>query len=131
MANGLRRYGHPGKFEGELAIAEYVYKLVGESWQDDEIGSVDEMGWYGLFRFKDTENKARFLKGLEEAAAEEGESLTPEERKFVMRLAGLIVSESESGGFGVNWFTNKRELDAAWSEIQDDYEKFYEEEGMD
>jgi len=42
-------YRHPGKFEACGPVGEYLYDLVGEGGQDEEIGSVDELGWYGLF----------------------------------------------------------------------------------
>lgn len=37
----------PGKFEGETYAARYAYENV-----DQSIGSVDELGWYGVFTGK-------------------------------------------------------------------------------
>jgi len=40
----------PGKFEGNAdeALAERLYDVTMDGGQDDEIGTVDELGWYGL-----------------------------------------------------------------------------------
>lgn len=40
----------PGKFEGNesLEVSEYLYAIVGDGMQDDEIGDVQSFGWHAL-----------------------------------------------------------------------------------
>ena len=39
----------PGKFEGESEIARDLYEASLDGFEDDQIGDVNEMGWYGRF----------------------------------------------------------------------------------
>ena len=44
------KYG-PGKFSSN--VEEYFYNMSMDYGPDDELGSVDEIGWYGLLLFKE------------------------------------------------------------------------------
>ena len=58
----------PGKFEGNInpGLAEELYDRTLDGWCDDQRGSVDEGGWYGLLgRFIVTEDDRGFF-GYEE-----------------------------------------------------------------
>lgn len=119
---GLRRYAHPGKFEGELHIAQYVYALVMEGW-GDTAGSVPDYGQ--VYNALDMGEEA--LKRIEEIAKEEGDALTPAERNLILKSAGAIMSEGEQGFVGVEFHETKAALDKAWDEIEAGIEEFDEE----
>lgn len=40
----------PGKFEGNesLEVSEYLYDIIGDGMQDDEIGDAEFFGWHAL-----------------------------------------------------------------------------------
>lgn len=90
-------YPDPGKFEGETWLAVQMY----ESSPDDEQGSVDELGWYGLFR---------------DFEAPDGS----------MRHG--ILSEDGQGFVRLTEFDSGAEALDAFAEIVDEYEKFYEQQ---
>ena len=43
---------YPGKFEGNPSrrLAEALYNVVGQGFEDDSLGSVEDFGWYGIIR---------------------------------------------------------------------------------
>lgn len=112
----LRMVDTPGKFEGELWVSEYVYRLVLGGFSDATEGSCDEYGVvYDLVR-----------EPLDVSdVLETGESLTDEEEKFLRRKAGAIVREDDQGFVTVEYYETQEELDEAWAEIM---AKFEEEE---
>ena len=84
------KYG-PGKYEGcgnYALTARYLY----EECCDDEIGSVDELGWFGRFDGK--------LKGAQVRA---------------------IVCEDNQGFVDVEYFDTTEALDRKWSDIENAY----------
>jgi hypothetical protein len=123
---GLRRYPHPGKFEGELQITEYLYEAL-EGAADEEVGSVEEMGWYGWIHLKTRDERKDFLKSLEVVASAQGDKLTSDERNMILDTSAIIVSESDQGFYGAKYYTLLSEAKRDWKEIVDAYEKFYEE----
>lgn len=97
------KYG-PGKFEGNgnyANAAQYLYSLSLDSSLEDDIGSSDELGWYGKFEGK--------IKGRGPFFA--------------------VISENSQGFVDVEWFESHDELETAWLEIQTEYERF--EAGID
>lgn len=125
---GLRRYPYPGKFEGELKIAEYLYQMALDG-TDEEIGSADELGWYGMIRLPDRAARISFIEEMERIATEAGDPpLTPEEKKMLLGLRGIIVLETGQGFFTVDWIDSKAELKRKWREIERAYEQFYREQ---
>jgi hypothetical protein len=94
-ANPIKR---PGKFEGETYIAKYLYEH--SEFLDEDMGSVDELGWYGRFSGK--------LKGR--------------------GPFHVIISENSQGFVGGEFFATERELMRAWSGIEQEYERFWENE---
>jgi hypothetical protein len=84
----------PGKFEGETYIARYVHEE-----PDEDIGSVDELGWYGRFSGK--------IKGR--------------------GPFHLYVFEGSQGFVTASFFDTKAELDDAWDEIEAAYSNYYDE----
>jgi hypothetical protein len=109
---GLRRYPHPGKYEGGLLIDEYVDQL-SKSGMDDEVGEADTTGWYGLFKGLD-------VRDLEGFARESGEPLTREEKILIRRSAGVIIHENSQGFVEVIWYDSKTELMETWDKIADE-----------
>lgn len=105
----LRRNEHPGKYEGGLVIDEHVHGLTLEGWQDEECGDVSELGWFGL------------LKGPIDLPADV--DVTAEERAFLGRIAGAIVSEDNNGFVSVEYFANGDDdgRDDRWGVIEDAY----------
>jgi hypothetical protein len=89
--NPIRR---PGKFS--LFIDRYAYE-----YPDDEIGRVDELGWYGYFSGK--------IKGR--------------------GPFHLIVSEDNYGFVTSEIFDSKKSLDKSWARIVKAYDRFYDEQG--
>jgi hypothetical protein len=85
----------PGKFEGELRIIQWVYEE-----PDEEVGSVDALGWYGRYSGK--------IKGR--------------------GPFHVIVSENSQGFVSGRTFTSVEELDKVWDAIQDEYDEYYEED---
>jgi len=79
----------PGKFEGETYAARFAYDNV-----DGEIGSVDELGWYGRFSGK--------IKGR--------------------GPFHIIVMENSQGFVYADFYDNEEQLEAAWAEIESAYE---------
>ena len=112
MRDGLRRYPHPGKFEGELLVAVPLYQLSLDGHCDEEIGDACEGPvWFGLLRgpFMD----------ITEA---DGEPLNEQEREFLASLAGAIVEESSDGFVSVTYYEDSDELERAWQELAGLYE---------
>jgi hypothetical protein len=83
-----------GKFEGETYVARFAYEN-----PDEDIGSVDELGWYGRFSGK--------LKGR--------------------GPFHLTVYEGSEGFVTASFFDTKAELDDAWAEIESAYSDYYDE----
>ena len=108
MEDNIRSYG-PGKFS--TILDSYVYQVSLDGGCDDEIGSVDEGGWFGLMRnghtiFKDHDP---LLETLNEA-----------EREKLTSSAGVILSEDSNGFVFVTYFDSEEQLDKEWSAIVDE-----------
>lgn len=96
-------HGNPqrfGKFEGSGDFGEAVYELVMDaSYLDEEVGSSDELGWYGL------------ALGLD-----------------VPGFPGkhnVIVTETSSGFFDVTEYDTPEQARKDWRKVEREYEKFY------
>ena len=90
-----------GKFEGELYATRYVYDLSVDGGIDEDIGESDALGWYG--RFSGT-----------------------------IRGRGpfhIIISENSQGFVHGEFFDTEEQMNAAWSQIETEYDLFYEERG--
>lgn len=55
--------GRPGKFEGneDQDLAERLYANVRDGSMDDQFGSVDELGWYGLVADYENEDDRLYI----------------------------------------------------------------------
>jgi hypothetical protein len=109
MVDELRRVEAPGKFEGGLVIDQYAYELSLQGC-DEEVGEVDALGWYGLFRGP--------LCKADESPAVDGERLTDAEVAYMATVAGAIVCEDSPVGFvNVMWYRDAEELERDWATI--------------
>lgn len=85
----LRKYPHPGKYEGETMLTPYLHEL-SMAGCDDETGDVSEGGWYGLLR-------GPFRSEGPFADVTPTADLTADERAYLSQLAGVILCEDENG----------------------------------
>lgn len=99
----IRSYG-PGKFS--TILDAYVYDVSLDGGCDEELGSVDESGWYGLMRngFKDHDPLL--------------ETLNEDEQAQLTECAGVILSEDSQGFVSVDYYDTDEALNAAWAEIE-------------
>ena len=88
----------PGKFEGEFYATRAVYDIAGDGMLD-EIGSVDELGWYASYSGP--------IRGRGPFHA--------------------IVSENCRGCVHGAFYDTAAELEVAWAAIEAEYENFYEQ----
>jgi hypothetical protein len=121
---GWRSYG-PGKYDS--IVDSYVHALDTEGWGDEEIGDVQDFGWYG----KMGPAEPGFLLGSDAVpriAKEEKDEITMEERKELRDVIGVIIEENDQGFVGISYFTSKAKLKKAWDKIAADAEEFYEQQ---
>ena len=97
----------PGKFEGNYnrEFAEAIHDVFMNGFGDEELGDVQDFGWYGLA----------------DDLSEYGIKI---DGKLVV---GAIANEDNSGFFGVETYTSEKQLKDAWNAIEKDYEKFSED----
>jgi hypothetical protein len=87
----------PGKFEGETYLVRDLY----DKGVDEEIGSSDELGWFGRFAGK-IKGRGPFY---------------------------VIITENSMGFVSGSFYNNEEELEDAWQEIVAEYDEYYGEEG--
>jgi hypothetical protein len=101
----IRRYPHPGKFEGGLLIDEFMWNMALDA-SDDETGDVD-----GGQHF------ARLNAPLSPTPDYmNGEELTEDEHTFILKQAGAIVRTDSQGFVSVTYYATTAELDTAWDD---------------
>ena len=89
----------PGKFPNDLAEALYQISLDGP---DEEMGSVDEMGWYGLLLGITPEEMGEF-----------GQDVVDE----MEGAQNFILSEDSYGFVDYEAFESEADAKARWEEI--------------
>ena len=109
-------YGHPGKFEGELRISEFIWDLTLEGFEDEELGDVESFGYFAKVSLG-----PKMLDDVARMARETGVELTPGERQFVKEQAGVILSEDNFGFVSATYFDSKERLDEVWKRLEEDY----------
>ncbi len=126
----IRQSEGPGKFEGEILLTELFWQLTLESSQDDEAGSVPELGWWAaLFRF---DRPDQDIEALNRAALGEG-PLTEEEEELIRTHAGVIIFTGDAGFVSATYYGSREELEKAWRELKEEEARFFkeaEEEGF-
>jgi len=103
---GVRESCGLGKFEGNhnCTFAKALYDAVLEGGTDDEVGDVQDFGWYGKVDLGDLNIK---------------ESGNP--------VAGAIVHEDSSGFFTYSTYPRKDEFEQDWNEIIAEAQEYYDE----
>lgn len=105
----LPMYEHPGKYEGELALVEYLDGMGADEWEGDDNGG---------------ENYA-IIRGPFDATDDGVVKLNRAERRFIKRLAGVILHTSSTGFVTPEYFyrtePGKSAMEERWQEIQDEY----------
>ena len=91
------------KFDG--AVSEKLYEMSCEGMQDGEIGSVDDMGWHGIFVFN---GDGGYI------------------RKDFKGLVGAILREDSQGFVTSEVFTTMDALNAAIAELEAEYVECYQ-----
>jgi hypothetical protein len=118
----IRRYG-PGKFNTILD------SLVYGSETDQDIGSTDELGAYGLIELNDLKVAKEFLAEIWRTAVKFGEApLTKDECALILKTRRIILREGEQGFVDVEYL-DMFSGDARWHEINKEYEEFYSGQG--
>lgn len=109
----------PGKFEGELRISEFVWDLTLEGFADEELGDVQDFGYYSLVSLG-----PEAVDDIARAAREANVELTPAERQLIRENSGAIVSEDNYGFVHVEYYDSKKKLDQSWSRLEESYRGF-------
>lgn len=111
------------KFDSALAELLYHQSLI--SWQDETMGSTDELGWYGLFRGPLT------VEEIDEHNADEMRQrrMGKAGSEQAMSAAGFILDEDNQGFVGVAVYPTTEGLERAWLLIWRRYERYYGTEG--
>ena len=117
MTDTIRPYG-PGKFS--TILDSYVYQVSLDGGCDEEIGSVDEGGWFGLMR-----NGSTIFRDHDPLL----ETLNDAEREKLTSCAGVILSEDSCCFVYVGYYDTDAELDAAWEHIINEAEEDETKEG--
>lgn len=103
---GLRKNPYRGKFEGSGKLGEALHEMVSDSsFLDDELGDVNDFGWYGLV----IDAKVPGHRGMIHA----------------------IVNEDSQGFFDVTVYPSKAKAHTAWDRVKDEYDTFCDERGDD
>lgn len=108
-------------------ITELLWNGVLESWQDEEVGSTDEMGWYGLFPHPfdaediDRHNEIFLSLGLQHEQGIREHFFNAADVFAAMTAAGFIVEQHSSGAVYSTTYTTNADLQEAWAQIQGMY----------
>jgi hypothetical protein len=99
-------------------INEYLHALTMESGHDEETGSTQELGWFGLFQGPVIDPAAMDVQTNPELTAEEIEQL--------QQCAGAIVTEDSNGFVSATIYTSADELNKDWQRIDAQYDEYYD-----
>ena len=96
--------GNPGKFEANenQTIAEKLEKITLNGFHDNELGDVENFGWYALI-------------------------LNFKEFNFQTIGKSYIVNQDNYGFFTYTEFETENEAQKAWSELENEYEQYESE----
>lgn len=99
-------------------------KLLKHIQTDEEIGSVDELNWFGIIRIPTKKEQNEFIDYLE---SEHGRKLTEDEINEIFEYKAIILEETDQGFNYYQGFKSKTVAEKAWKDIENMYEKFYME----
>lgn len=87
-------------------FVDYVWGITLDGIADSEVGSTDELGWFGLVKF----------------------DIQTEKNKLIdfgfPNVIGAIISQDSQGFKHMEVFDNENEMNDNWSEIENSYSKF-------
>lgn len=106
--SGIRSCG-PGKFD--TILDSYVYELFNEGMGSEECGDVQTTGWYGTIHLGPDA-----LREIERVAADDGDTLTDEERDLILDSGAAIISEDNQGFVGVDYYDDDPEGEEQFNE---------------
>lgn len=112
----LRRYPHPGKFEGGLLIDQIPYLFALEGGADEEESNPD---WGESAQLISGPITLESYPGIVSEVSPDG--LTPEEIEFLSSHAGCIVHEDTQGFVSVDWYETHAELESAWRGVAESF----------
>lgn len=117
----LRRYPHPGKYEGGLYIDEVVRDMTLDD-NDETTGDAETVGWYGLIRGAiQTEECGQcgcaHIVGFVGDCRNDAHRLDADESPFLSAIAGAIVREDSQGFVSVQYFETAVALAEEWADI--------------
>jgi hypothetical protein len=119
----LRRYEHPGKFEGGLIIDEYVYAASLDGC-GETVGGDDGGESYTTVDGPLLGDDARL------PCRADGE-LSADERAFLASQAGAIIYQDSQGFVSVTYYDDKKTYDDAWAQLVASYDDEYDEDDTD
>lgn len=111
VPGAVRPYG-PGKFS--RVIDSLIYSL---GWYDDEAGSVDEVGWFGLIKNDEPNSFIMSIANQDNVLGSDRDPLTYDEVLKILRARVIIVSEDSNGFVNVEYFNSSQAGENAWRQI--------------
>ena len=109
---------NPGGWKFATSVVELVYSVD----HDQEVGSVDEMGWYGMV-------SGMTRPEAEKLASDLGVELEDNEMDDYSWPLNAIISEDEQGNVEMQTYASNRDMIRAWRVVEDDYRRFYRDQG--
>jgi hypothetical protein len=110
----MRLYQPPGKFEGELAIAEILYQLA-QDGADEELSN--ESGTFDALLRGPFDVTEHYLYTMTNRA----------ERRRLKQLAGVGVHEDSNGFVYVAYFDDTESMEEYWATVEEEYAEENEE----
>ena len=95
-----------GKFDSN--VEEFVYEKVMDGWSSEELGESESFGHYDLVLF--------------------GKPVTVKQDTGDWSFVAAIMKEDSQGFISVDYFDTDKEAKDAWSQIEKEYENFFEDE---
>lgn len=111
----------------QSGIGELLWCLTLDGFADEEEGSSEEMGWYGLIRgpidvdLIDDHNEIVLDPELAREKGYREYQIKAAEVYDLMRADGFIVEQHSSGAVYSETFFSEESLEAAWQAIRDKY----------
>jgi hypothetical protein len=115
----LRRYEHPGKFEGGLIIDEYVHAASLDGGCET-VGSDD-----GGESYTSVDGPLSDITPADEHGAPR---LTEGELSFLASQAGAIIYEDSQGFVSVTYYADEESYLIAWNRLVDAYATEYDDD---
>lgn len=100
-------------------------KLLKHIEADEEIGSVDELNWYGFINISTPSKIKDFINYLEDVSEKK---ITQDDKDELSNYKAIILIEDQQGFNSYEGYESLEDAEDQWRSIQEDYEKFYEEQ---